>query len=95
MSNHDNGLLLASAKFWLKPILLGGCLALGYGITHRVMTIQINIRGSSAGQFDKKDFPGERLLDITVVEEDAVLTLMLLENRKATKIELASTPLDS
>ncbi len=64
-----------SLRFWLKPILLGICLALGYEVTHRVMTIQINNRRHISGQFEKSDFPGQQLSDLVSLEEGMRLNL--------------------
>ena len=49
---------------WLGPLVAGCCFALGYGITHRVLTLQTNAEDPSPEAFTKLAFPGASLQKI-------------------------------
>ena len=46
---------------WLGPLVAGCCFALGYGITHRVLTLQTNAEDPSPEAFTELAFPGDSL----------------------------------
>ena len=47
------------SSFWLGPFLIGGCLALGYGLTNRLLILQGNWEQPSNDPFqEEKNFPG-------------------------------------
>jgi len=50
-------------RFWLGPLLVGGCFALGYGMTQRVMILRGNMQQPQQQSFGRTPFPfpGERL----------------------------------
>ena len=48
-------------RFWVGPLLAGCCFALGYGITHRVVTLQGNADNPQSETFESVGFPGETL----------------------------------
>ena len=52
------------SRFWLGPLVAGCCFALGYGITHRVLTLQTNAEDPSPEAFTKLAFPGDSLQKI-------------------------------
>ena len=52
-------------RFWVGPLLVGCCFSLGYGITHRVVTLQANPEPPSQPEpFAGLDFPGESLASL-------------------------------
>ena len=48
-------------RFWVGPLLAGCCFAFGYGITHRVVTLQGNADNPRSETFESAGFPGESL----------------------------------
>ena len=49
-------------RFWVGPLLVGCCFSLGYGITHRVVTLQANPEPPSQPEpFAGLEFPGQSL----------------------------------
>ncbi len=51
--------------FWIGPFLAGGFVAIGYGVTQRVMIIHTNTDNPSVNAFaEKKPFPGKALTDL-------------------------------
>ena len=49
-------------RFWVGPLLAGCCFSLGYGITHRLVTLQTNPAPPSQPEpFASREFPGESL----------------------------------
>ena len=49
-------------RFWVTPLLAGCCFALGYGMTHRLVTLQTNADAPSQPEgFASLAFPGESL----------------------------------
>ena len=50
-------------RFWLGPLLVGGCFALGYGMTQRIMILRGNMQQPQQQSFGPTPFPfpGERL----------------------------------
>ena len=48
-------------RFWVGPLLAGCCFAFGYGITHRVVTLQGNADNPQSESFESVGFPGEEL----------------------------------
>ena len=50
-------------RFWLGPLLVGGCFALSYGMTQRIMILRGNTQQPQQQSFGPTPlpFPGERL----------------------------------
>ena len=48
-------------RFWVGPFLAGCCFTLGYGVTHRLVTLQSNPVTSEPEQFAPAGFPGDSL----------------------------------
>ena len=49
-------------RFWVGPLLAGCCFSLGYGITHRLVTLQTNPEPPRQPElFAGLDFPGQSL----------------------------------
>ena len=55
---------VTQAPAWLGPLVAGCCFALGYGITHRVLTLPTNAEDPSPEAFTKLAFPGDSLQKI-------------------------------
>ena len=52
-------------RFWVGPLLVGCCFSLGYGITHRVVTLQANPEPLSPPEpFVRQQFPGQSLASL-------------------------------
>ena len=54
----------SQSRFWVGPLVAGCCFALGYGVTHRVLTLQVNAEDPSPKAFTKLAFPGDSLQEI-------------------------------
>ena len=52
------------ARFWVGPLVVGCCFALGYGIAERVLTLQTNAQGPVPEAFTPLAFPGDSLQEI-------------------------------
>ena len=52
------------SRFWVGPLVAGCCFALGYGITHRVLTLQSNGEDPVPEAFKPLAFPGDSLQEI-------------------------------
>ena len=52
------------SRFWVGPLVVGCCFALGYGITERVLTLQTNAEDPVPQAFTPLDFPGNSLQEI-------------------------------
>ncbi|MFL0781325.1 MAG: hypothetical protein AB8E74_05030 [Prochlorococcus sp.] len=48
-------------RFWLGPLVAGGCFALGYGITQRIVILQSSWQKPGEQTFQSERFPGNRL----------------------------------
>ena len=48
-------------RFWVGPLVAGACLALGYGITQRVLLMQQAWEKPQQATFRQNSFPGETL----------------------------------
>ena len=51
----------ARPRFWVGPLVAGACLALGYGITQRVVLIRSGLELAEPQSFRARAFPGESL----------------------------------
>ena len=52
-------------RFWVGPLLVGCFFSLGYGITHRVVTLQTNPEPPSQPEpFVRQEFPGQSLASL-------------------------------
>jgi len=52
-------------RFWVGPLVAGCCFSLGYGITHRVVTLQTNPEPPRQPEpFAGLEFPGESLASL-------------------------------
>ena len=54
----------SQSRFWVGPLVAGCCFALGYGVTHRVLTLQVNAEDPSPESFTKLAFPGDSLQEM-------------------------------
>ena len=54
----------AKARFWVGPLVVGCCFALGYGITERVLMLQTNAEEPIPEAFTPLAFPGDSLQEI-------------------------------
>ena len=52
------------SRFWIGSLVAGCCFALGYGITERVLTVQINVDKPVPEAFTPLEFPGDSLQEI-------------------------------
>ena len=57
-------------RFWVGPLLAGCCFAFGYGITHRVVTLQGNAENPQSESFESVGFPGEALQSLRSLSND-------------------------
>ena len=57
-------------RFWIGPLLAGCCFAFGYGITHRVVTLQGNADNPQSETFESVGFPGETLQTLRSLNTD-------------------------
>ena len=63
----------ADRNFWVGPLLAGCCFSLGYGITHRVVTLQTNPSPQPArASFAGLQFPGESLASLRLKQQQAI-----------------------
>ena len=51
----------ARPRFWVGPLVVGACFALGYGITQRVVLIRSGLEQAEPQSFKARAFPGESL----------------------------------
>ena len=58
-------------RFWVAPLLAGCCFAFGYGVTHRVVTLQGNVDNPQSESFESVGFPGETLQTLRSLNTDA------------------------
>ena len=52
------------SRVWVGPLVAGCCFALGYGITHRVLTLQTKAEDPVPEAFTPLAFPGDSLQEI-------------------------------
>ena len=57
-------------RFWVGPLLAGCCFAFGFGITHRVVTLQGNAETPQSETFESVGFPGETLQTLRSLNTD-------------------------
>ena len=60
-TGHDDSQPVKRPRFWVGPFVAGCCFALGYGITHRVVTLQSNAEKPMPESFEPALFPGESM----------------------------------
>ena len=65
-SSHDSpdSPVAPQSRVWVGPLVAGCCFALGYGITHRVLTLQTNALDPAPEAFTPLAFPGDSLKEI-------------------------------
>ena len=63
-SSSPDARVETKARFWVGPLVAGCCFALGYGITERVLTLQINAEDPVPEAFTPLAFPGDSLQEI-------------------------------
>lgn len=51
-------------QIWVAPLVVGCCFALGYGVTHRVLTVEIDVVNPRPARFTPDRFPGDSLQQI-------------------------------
>ncbi|GCE64902.1 hypothetical protein OMCYN_00825 [cyanobiont of Ornithocercus magnificus] len=51
-------------RVWIVPLVIGGCFALGYGVTQRVLIIHISTQEPQGKYFAPGSFPGQKLKDL-------------------------------
>ena len=56
----------ARSLFWVDPLVVGACFALGYGITQRVIQTRAGLQQSQPQSFSSRSFPGESLEGLRV-----------------------------
>ena len=66
---------VTQTRFWVGPLVVGCCFALGYGITDRVLTLQTNAEDPVPQAFEPLAFPGNSLREIRsrFSDDDAAL----------------------
>ena len=64
-------------RFWIGPLLAGCCFAFGYGITHRVVTLQGNADKPQSETFESVGFPGETLQTLRSLNTDKTTDLQV------------------
>ena len=64
-------------RFWVGPLLAGCCFAFGYGITHRVVTLQGNADNPRSETFESVGFPGETLQSLRSDNADQATDLQV------------------
>ena len=64
-------------RFWIGPLLAGCCFAFGYGITHRVVTLQGNADNPQSETFESVGFPGETLQTLRSLNTDKTTDLQV------------------
>ena len=76
-------------RFWVGPLVAGCCFALGYGITHRVVTLQSNAEEPVPEPFAPAVFPGDPIDNLRARHggsaADLQVDLNRLEREKAAK----------
>ena len=60
----------SQSRFWVGPLVAGCCFALGYGVTHRVLTVQTKAEDPIPETFTKLAFPGDSLQEIRARFDD-------------------------
>ena len=60
-TGHDEPKPVKRPRFWVGPFVAGCCFALGYGITHRLVTLQSNAETPTPESFEPALFPGESM----------------------------------
>ena len=63
-SSSPDAPAVGQSRFWVGPLVAGCCFALGYGITHRVLTLQTNAEDPVPEAFTPIAFPGDSLVEI-------------------------------
>ena len=51
-------------RFWIAPLVVGCCFSLGYGITHRLMSMQSSVVEIEPEGFAPQSFPGSSLSNL-------------------------------
>ena len=51
-------------RFWIAPLVVGCCFSLGYGITHRLMSMQSSVVEIEPEGFVPQSFPGSSLSNL-------------------------------
>ena len=60
-TGHDEPQPVKRPRFWVGPFVAGCCFALGYGLTHRLVTLQSNAETPTPESFEPALFPGESM----------------------------------
>jgi len=63
-SSSPDESVATQSRFWVGPLVAGCCFALGYGVTHRVLTLQTNAEEPTPEAFAPLAFPGDSLQEI-------------------------------
>ena len=60
-TGHNEPKPVKRPRFWVGPFVTGCCFALGYGITHRLVSLQSNPETPTPESFEPALFPGESM----------------------------------
>ena len=68
-------------RYWIAPLLAGGCLGFGYGITQRILILQSNAKTMNIGMSQEKNrLPGKTINQLNLSQQ-----IKLIEQRKFSK----------
>ena len=59
----------ARPRFWVGPLLAGCCFAMGYGVTHRIISAQSSVKPVQTQRFAPSGFPGDSLQTLRSIHE--------------------------
>ncbi len=86
-------------RFWLGPLLAGGCFAFSYGMTHRLLILGSQGRLVQKSSFDEKVFPGIELNALRNLHGGKSLDLLpdhhLKQSQGSIKVDLDSAKSNS
>ena len=84
-------------SFWVGPLVVGCCFALGFGITDRVVSLQSDKRPAQTQRFAPSYFPGDSLQTLrSIYQGDANLQVDLAARKLASsEPEAAGMPPDA
>ena len=68
-------------RFWIGPLLAGGCLAIGHNFTERILILKGGWDNTEIELFsDQRPFPGKRLK--ALIDPKATKTILIVDSNQ-------------
>ena len=82
-------------RFWVGPLVVGCCFAMGFGVTNRVVSLQSERKPAQTQRFAPSYFPGDSMQNLRSIHQGDSNVQVDLATRKSASPELDAAVLPS